>query len=111
MQMAASIALGCGGNPHLAICSPGAEPSRQSAAGGVYFWWRACGKPEDGKFADRHKAWLAVETETWEKTNGEVDRRCCLCLSRRITDAGHVASPASSPGRHDHASRLRMRTF
>jgi hypothetical protein len=30
-------------------------------------------------------------------------------LNRRKVGAGHVARAASSAGRHDHASRLRMR--
>jgi hypothetical protein len=35
---------------------------------------------------------------------------CCFCLSGRNVGAGHVAGAASSAGRHDHASRLLLRT-
>jgi len=38
-----------------------------------------------------------------EKTNDQVNR-CCICFGRRNLRAGHVASPASSVRRNDHAS-------
>ena len=59
---------------------------------------------------DRDKASLTVEAKTWEKTNDQVDRSCCLCLSRRNVGAGCVARAASSAGRRDHVGRIRMRS-
>jgi hypothetical protein len=48
-------------------------------------------------------------SQTWEKANDQIDRLCCLCLSRRNLGAGHITRAALSAGRYDHASRLRLR--
>jgi len=62
------------------------------------------------KFANRGEAQLALKAKAWEKTNDQVDRCCRPCHSRRNVGASHVARAASSARRHDHASRLRMRS-
>jgi len=89
---------------------PGGTPVGICPRRGFIFGGALVANPEMEGFADRHKAWLAVETKTWEKTNDQVDRRCCLCLSRRNTGTGHVARAASSTRRDDHASGSRVRS-
>jgi hypothetical protein len=43
-------------------------------------------------------------------TNDQIDRFCCLRLSHHNVSTGNALCAASSAGRHDHASRMGMRT-
>ncbi len=45
----------------------------------------------------------------WEKTNDQINRCCCLRLSRHNIGASNDTRADTSAGRHDHASRLVMR--
>ena len=44
-----------------------------------------------------------------EKANDQIDRFCCLSASRHNAGTGNDSCACSRAGRHDHASRLRMR--
>jgi len=47
--------------------------------------------------------------KTGEKANDQIDRCCCLRLSRDNLSTGNDSCAGSRAGRHDHASRLRLR--
>ena len=51
----------------------------------------------------------ANSSQTWEKANDQIDRFCCLRLSRHNLSTGNDSCAGSRAGRHDHASRLRLR--
>ena len=51
----------------------------------------------------------ANSSQTWEKANDQIDRFCCLRLSRHNLSTGNDGCAGSRAGRHDHASRLRLR--
>ena len=50
-----------------------------------------------------------IARKTREKANDQIDRFCCLRLSRHNVSTGNASCAGSRAGRHDHASRLRMR--
>ena len=50
-----------------------------------------------------------IARKTWEKANDQIDRFCCLRLSRHNVSTGNDSCAGSRAGRHDHASRLRLR--
>ena len=51
----------------------------------------------------------ANSSQTWEKANDQIDRFCCLRLSPHNLSTGNDSCAGSRAGRHDHASRLRLR--
>jgi hypothetical protein len=55
--------------------------------------------------------YLRISSQTWEKANDQIDRFCCLHLSRHNLSTGNDSCAALSAGRFGHASRLWMRTW
>src|SRR6266480_1038743 len=52
---------------------------------------------------------VSCDSPKKEEKNDQVDCCCWLCLSRRNFGASNDARADSSAGRHDHASRRRLR--
>jgi hypothetical protein len=57
-------------------------------------------------FLSKRSAW-----QTRENANDQIDHFCCPRVSRHNVGTGNASRTGSSAGRHDHASRLRMRTL
>lgn len=63
-------------------------------------WWQSKGCHQPPQIARK----------TLEKANDQIDRFCCLRLSHHNVSTGNDSCARSRAGRHDDASRLRMRT-